>query len=336
MKKKALITGVTGQDGAYLSEFLLNKGYEVIGTSRKIVSNYNWRLKQLKINKDVKILKIDSLDENKIRNIIRHESLDEIYNLSGISSVSDSFKNPIKTFKANTINCLQILNSIYEVNKKIKFYQASSSEMFGSKNIKCNENSSFDPLSPYAISKLSAYQITVNYRENYNLHASNGILFNHESPLRGKDFVSKKIISGLLNFKRNKRGVLKLGNIYAKRDWGHAKDFVNAMYLMLQKNKPGDYVISTGLNISVKEMINIACKLIGIEGKWIGRGLNEYYLLEDKKIIEIDKKLFRPLDIKYISGDSRKAKTKLNWSPSYNIEMIINEMIEKEKYSKLN
>ncbi len=331
MKKKALITGITGQDGSYLAKFLLENNYDVVGTSRNLSSSNKWRLNYLNIKNDVKVFKSSYIDTKNISSFLIKNKFTEIYNLSGISSVQKSFKIPISTFRANTFDCLKILNTIYKLKLNTKFYQASSSEMFGSAHQKCNENTPFNPLSPYAISKHSAHQITINYRENYDIFASNGILFNHESPLRGKDFVSKKIIEGLLLIKKNIRKKIKVGNIYSKRDWGHAKDFVKAMYLILNHKKADDFIVTSEKNFTVKDLINTTCEILDIRGKWKGSGLDEYYLYNGRKIIVIDSKLFRPLDIMSISGNSSKARKILKWNSKYTFKGLISEIIAYEK-----
>ena len=333
MPKRALITGITGQDGSYLSQFLLSKGYIVSGTSRNISQKNLWRLNYLNIINNVKLYKSSNLSKKNIINFLKKIKPDEIYNLSGISSVSESFKNPVSTFKANTSDCLIILDSIFQLNKPIKCYQASSSDMFGdSHKKKCSEKTLFNPKSPYAISKLSAHKITINYRNNFAIHASTGILFNHESPLRGNKFVTKKIISGLVKIKMNKIKLIKVGNIDAKRDWGHSSDFIKSMYLILQQNKPDDFVISSGENYSVKEMIDITCQFLKIRSSWKGKGSKRILIdnSTNKIIVNIDNSLLRPRDIKYISGDSSKAKAKLNWKPTITFKKIIQEMIDFE------
>ena len=333
MPKKALITGITGQDGSYLSQLLISKGYTVSGTSRSISDKNLWRLEYLNIKNKVKLYKSSNLDKKNIIIFLKKIKPDEIYNLSGISSVSESFKNPVSTFKANTSDCLKILDAIFQLNRPIKFYQASSSDMFGDNyKKKCTEKTLFNPKSPYAISKLSAHQISVNYRNNFDIYASTGILFNHESPLRGDKFVTKKIISGLVKIKMKIIKSIKVGNIDAKRDWGHASDFVKSMYLILQHNKPDDFVISSGENYSVKEMIDITCEILKIEASWIGEGFKRVLIDRNTNIaiIKIDKSLLRPRDIKYISGDSKKAATKLKWNTKIKFKKLIKEMIDFE------
>mgnify|MGYP001489885470 FL=1 len=332
-KKKALITGISGQDGAYLAKLLIKKNYEIIGTSRNPEKLKLWRLKELGVNKNIKLFKKNILS---LPSFFIKENLDEIYNLSAASSVSSSFKHPIKTFKSNTIESLQILNSIYLSDKKIKYYQASSSEMYGNSINKCNDKTKFNPLSPYAISKLSAHQLTLNYRRNYGLFACTGILFNHESPLRGKEYVSKKIIRNLLKYKLSSNHFFELGNIYAKRDWGHAEDYVRAMYLMMQNKKADDFIITSGVNYSIKDFIDIVCSRVNLNTKWKGYGLNEVLVDQsnNKIIIRINKNLFRPLDIKNSSGNPIKAKKILKWKCNKSFINLIDEMVKYEKKIK--
>ena len=336
MTKTALITGITGQDGSYLSKLLLSKGYHVYGTSRKISESNTWRLKYLGIKKKIKLFKSTNLEKHKIFSFIKMINPDEIYNLSGISSVNESFKNPALTFKANTTDCIKLLDIIFQLGRPIKFYQASSSEMFGNAKKRCSENTLFNPNSPYGISKLSAHQITANYRKNYGIFASTGILFNHESPLRGEKFVTKKIISGLVKIKLKKIKSIKVGNIDVKRDWGHAKDFTSSMYKILQSDKPDDFVISSEENFSVKDLINIASKILKLDTYWKGSGLNRVLIDKNNNIIvKIDKTLFRPKDIISISGNSTKAKKKLNWQPKIKFRTLIKEMIKYELQDSL-
>ena len=334
MNKKALITGITGQDGAYLSKFLLSKGYTVAGTSRNKSKDNLWRLNYLGIKDKVKIYDSCCINDKNIKKFIKKLCPNEIYNLSGVSSVSESFKNPIETFEANTTDCLRILSTIYLLNKPIKFYQASSSDMFGNAaSNPCDEKTIFNPTSPYAISKLSAHQITINYRNNFNIYASTGILFNHESPLRGDKFVTKKIINGLVRLKMNKKSTaLKLGNIDVRRDWGHSKDFVKSMYLILKHKKADDFIISSGENFSVKELIDTTCQILDIKCKWIGEGHKRKLVTvsDNRNLVVIDKSFFRPLDINFITGNSKKTFKLLKWKPSISFEELILEMVNYE------
>ena len=330
--KRALITGVTGQDGAYLSELLLSKNYEVFGTSRDLNSKNYWRLNELGVKKDIKIFNQKSLNSRNSLKFISDLMPTEIYNLSGFSSVSKSFNNPILAFKSNTIECLQILNAIkLSNNKNIKFYQASSSEMYGNTIKTINEKTKFNPLSPYAVSKLSAHHITINYRNNYDIFAANGILFNHESPLRGDHFISKKIIKNLIKYKKNNK-LFEVGNISARRDWGHSRDFVKAMYLILQEKEPDDFIITSEINYSIKDLINMTCTKLNIKSKWKGSGINQTLvdISTNKIIIKINKKYFRPLDIDISSGSSLKAKSQFKWQCKISFDSLIKEMIDFE------
>ena len=330
-KKIALITGISGQDGAYLAKFLLKKNYIVIGTDRRSARSNNWRLIELKI--EDKVINVD-LDVTEINNLIRifqKYQIDEVYNLAAQSFVKSSFENPIQTSIVNAITPLSFLEIIRNQRRKIKFYQASTSEMFGKHMVKKqNENTNFYPQSPYATSKTFAHYSIRNYREAYKIFAVSGILFNHESPLRGEEFITRKITIGLSKIIYGKQNKIKLGNIYAKRDWGFAADYVEAMWKMLQNKKPKDYVIATGQNHSVKEFINEATKILKLKTIWVGKGLNEKLInTENKKIIiEIDKKYFRPTEVDALKGDYSKAKKELKWKPKTNFKSLVKMMIE--------
>ncbi len=332
--KRALITGITGQDGAYLASFLVKEGYEVFGGCRKKVSNNRlWRLKELGIEKEIKIKLFDLLDENNINRVIRDGKYDEIYNLAAQSYVDKSFVSPLYTSNVNTLGVIRILEALRKLSKSTKFYQASSSEMYGNTGSRAqDENTTFKPISPYAISKLHAHRMQKIYREVYNLYCCSGILFNHDSPLRSNEFVSKKIVSELVRVKYRKTKYLYLGNIYAKRDWGYSMDYVEAMWKMLQQKKPDDYVISSGKSHSVKSFVTIAAKYIGFNLKWRGKGLNEnaYDTKTKKTIIRIKKELFRPTEIKSTFGNSSKANRILKWSPKTNFNQLVKIMSEAE------
>ena len=335
MKKKiALIFGITGQDGSYLAKYLISKNYLVHGVKRRSSIINTKRIDD--IYEDINIAKKlflhygDVCDSQSVFNLIKKIKPNEIYNLAAQSHVAVSFQLPDYTFVANTLGCLRILESIKIINPKIRFYQAGSSEMFGSTSPPQNELSRFYPMSPYAISKLSAHWLTINYRESFNLYACNGILFNHESPVRGETFVTKKIIKGLCDVKKNKIKKFFLGNIYAKRDWGHASDYVKAMWLMLQQKKPDDFVIATGTQISVKEFINLAAKKLDMKISWKGKKLKEKAYYKDRVIIEIKSKYFRPSEVDSLKGSAKKARKLLKWSPTYTLSSLIDEMIEFE------
>ena len=335
MKNKiALIFGVTGQDGSYLCRFLLDKGYKVHGIKRKSSSLNTQRIDD--IYEDINEAKNfflhygDVTDSHSITNIIKRVKPTEIYNLSAQSHVAVSFLLPDYTMMTNSLGPLKILESIRVIDKKIKFYQAGTSEMFGASKPPQNENTKFYPRSPYAISKLSAHWTTINYRESYNLFACNGILFNHESPKRGETFVTQKIIKGLIQIKNKKQKTLYLGNIYSKRDWGHAKDYVEAMWLILQQKKPQDFVIATGIQYTVKEFVNKVSKKLKMNIHWKGKGLSEKCYWGSKVIIKISKSYFRPSEVDSLKGDSKKAKKILGWKPKYSIDSLIDDMIQHE------
>ena len=338
--KKALITGITGQDGSYLSEFLLEKGYEVHGIKRRTSSFNTGRIDHLYHNKKyVESERFilhhgDMTDSSSLLRTIQNVKPDEIYNLAAQSHVAVSFEEPEYTANSDALGTLRILESIKNLDliKKTKFYQASTSELFGMvQEIPQNEKTPFYPRSPYAVAKLYAHWITVNYREAYNIFACNGILFNHESPVRGETFVTRKITMGLARIKLGIQDKLVLGNIHAKRDWGHARDYVEMQWLMLQQNNPDDYVIATGIQKSVKDFINLACKYIDLQIKWTGSGINEKAMDSNGKIIiEISENYFRPTEVQELLGDSRKAKKELNWEPKITFEQLVKEMIESD------
>ena len=330
--KIALIFGVTGQDGSYLSRLLLSKGYLVHGIKRRSSSLNTQRIDD--IYQDIHEAKNfflhygDLTDGQSINQLIYKIKPTEIYNLAAQSHVAVSFELPEYTMTTNTLGTLKILEGIRTINPKIRFYQAGTSEMFGSSPPPQSEKTPFYPRSPYAVSKLSAHWMTVNYREAYNIYACNGILFNHESPVRGETFVTQKIIKGLINIKKGKQKILYLGNIYSKRDWGHAKDYVEAMWLMLQQKKPRDYVIATGKQYSVKEFIDLASKKLKMRLIWQGKNLNEKAVFNKKVIIKVDPKYFRPSEVESLLGDTTLAKKELKWKPKYNIDTLIDDMIK--------
>jgi len=340
MKKKvALIFGVTGQDGAYLSKFLLKKNYKVYGVKRRSSIINTQRVddiyKDINLKSDFVLHYGDLTDSSSILNLVEKTKPNEIYNLAAQSHVQVSFEVPEYSADVNSLGTLRILEAIKNLNleKKVKFYQAGTSEMFGRTKEKFqNEKTPFYPASPYGVSKCFAHWITVNYREAYNIFACNGILFNHESPIRGETFVTKKIIQGLIRIKHGYQKKLFLGNLYSKRDWGHARDYVEAMWKMLQQKEPNDYVIGTGKTFTIKEFVNRAAKKIGFKIKWVGRNMNEKALdIENNKtIIECKKRYFRPVEVDYLKGNARKAKKLLKWTPKISIDDLIDEMIEHE------
>jgi len=333
--KKALITGVTGQDGSYLAEFLLNKGYEVHGIKRRASSFNTSRIDRLYHDPHEKNGKFilhygDMTDASNLIRIVQKVQPDEIYNLAAMSHVKVSYEMPEYTADTDGLGTLRLLEAIRTLGleKKTKFYQASTSELFSGKPEETpqNENTPFYPRSPYGVAKLYAYWITVNYREAYNIFACNGVLFNHESPRRGETFVTKKITRAATRIKLGLQDKLYLGNLNAKRDWGHSKDSVEAMWLMLQQLKPDDYVIATGKQHSVK----LAFKELGIDLEWQGQGIDEEGI--DKKtnkvIIEVDSRYFRPAEVESLLGDSTKARKELSWKPKITFEELVKEMVQ--------
>ena len=348
-KKKALITGITGQDGSYLAEFLLKKNYIVHGIKRKSSSYNTDRINMIYENKKFSnrffLHYGDLVDTGSILEIIKEIKPDEIYNLAAQSHVGVSFKLPNYTTQVNAIGTLNILDSIkkLKLEKKVKFYQASTSELFGQiQEKKQSENTKFYPKSPYASSKLFAYWITKNYRESYKMFASNGILFNHESPRRGETFVTRKITIGISRIINGLDKCLYLGNIYALRDWGHARDYVEMCWKVLQYKKSDDFIIATEKQYSVKFFVEKCFQYLGIKISWIGKGLNEKAIIkkfdikkfpnlkEKMIVVRIDKKYFRPNEVDNLVGNSTKAKKVLNWKPKTTIYDLISEMMESD------
>ena len=335
--KKAIIFGVTGQDGAYLSRLLLSKGYVVHGVKRRGSTLNTQRVDDIYVDPLIKKNKFflhygDVTDSINVFNIIKKIKPNEVYNLAAQSHVAVSFDIPEYTSNADALGTLRILEAIVKINKNIKFYQAGSSEMFG-KVVETpqTEKTPFYPRSPYGVAKLYSHWITINYRESYNLFASNGILFNHESPLRGETFVTKKIVKALCKIKYKKQKKLILGNLYSKRDWGHAKDYVKAIWKILQYKKPDDFVICTGKQYSIKQFINLVSKQLKIKIKWKGKGINEKAYDEmNNCIIECNKKYLRPAEVDTLKGDYSKAKKELKWKPSIGINELIKDMISYE------
>ena len=339
MKKKALILGITGQDGSYLAEFLIKKKYQVHGIKRRTSTPNTSRIDHIFDsvnfnNKDLIMHHGDLSDAGSLNRIINDIDPDEIYNLAAQSHVKISFQIPEYTSDVNALGPLRLLEIIrHYKRKKIKFYQASSSEMFGKSKPPQNESTLFQPRSVYAIAKVFAYHSVIHYREAYNVHACNGILFNHESPRRGVNFVTKKIIQGLTRIKNGQQKTLTLGNLYSRRDWGHAKDYVESMWLILQQKKPDDFVVATRTSNSVKDFVNIAAKKLGIKIIWKNIGLKEVGInMENKKIIiKINKKYFRETEVDNLIGDFSKAKKILKWKPKYSFNKLVDDMIKNEK-----
>ena len=343
MKKIALITGITGQDGSYLAEFLLKKKYIVHGIKRKSSSFNTQRIDHIYIDPHFRTNFFlhygDLTDSNSVFKIISEVRPDEIYNLGAQSHVGVSFENPEYTAQVSGLGTLRILEAIRFLKLTgTKFYQAGTSELFGEINKRkiFNEKSEFHPKSPYGASKLFAHHITKIYRSSYNIFACNGILFNHESPRRGETFVTRKITRFLTRWLCKSEKILYLGNLYAIRDWGHAQDYIEMQWRILQQKKPDDYIVATGAICSVKEFINKCCKYLGVKIYWSGKGLNEYaYTIKNKKriiFIKIDKSYFRPLEVDFLRGDSRKAFNKLKFKPRYNLNSLIKEMIDNDLF----
>ena len=337
--KKALITGITGQDGSYLAEFLLDKGYEVHGIKRRTSLINTDRIDLLYQDPHEKDLKFilhhgDMTDSSSLIRIIQEVKPDEIYNLAAQSHVQVSFESPEYTANADALGALRILEAIRfnKLEKKTKYYQAGTSELYG-RNEKTpqNEKTNFHPASPYGVAKLYAHWITINYKEAYNIFACNGILFNHESPRRGETFVTQKIVQALSRIKKKQQKTLYLGNLNSKRDWGHAKDYVEAMWLMLQQKKPTDLVIATGKQTTVKNFVNKVSKKLGMKILWRGRGINERGIDQNgRTVVACDKSYYRPLEVNSLLGDSRKARKLLNWKPKFNLDSLISEMVNLE------
>ena len=345
-KKTALIFGITGQDGSYLSEFLLKKKYTVHGVIRRSSSFNTGRVDHLYQDPHIRKRKFilhygDVTDAISVSSLIKEISPNEIYNLAAQSHVAVSFEVPEYTANADALGPLRILEAIrfHRLEKKTKFYQAGTSEMFGKVLQKPqNEKTPFYPRSPYGVAKVYAHWITINYREAYNIFASNGILFNHESERRGETFVTKKIVSALCRIKLGLQKKLYLGNLDSKRDWGHAMDYVEAMWKILQLKRPDDFVIATGKQYSVRQFVNLVSKKLKLNISWSGKGINEkaYNKKNKEVIVEIDKKYFRPLEVDTLLGDSSKARKVLKWRPKIKIEKLIEEMIVFENKKILN
>ena len=338
--KRALITGITGQDGSYLAELLLEKGYEVHGIKRRSSSLNTDRIDHIyqdpQMNHRNFVLHYgDMTDSTNLIRIVSQVQPDEIYNLAAQSHVQVSFDTAEYTANADAVGVTRLLEAIRLLNleTKTKFYQASTSEMFGlSDGKKLNEESKFYPRSPYGVAKLYAYWMAVNYREAYGIFAANGILFNHESPRRGETFVTKKIVRSAVRISKGKESTLFLGNLDSIRDWGHAKDFVEGMWRIMQYKEPSDWVLATGTAVSVREFAERAFKAVGIEISWRGAGSEEKGLDQNgKTIIEIDSRYFRPTEVPHLLGDSTKARNLLGWQPAYDLDALIKEMITAEE-----
>ena len=333
--KKAFITGVNGQDGAYLADFLIKKGYEVHGMLRRSSVNTTERFCILS-NPDLLHLHYgDMTDFSSLMRIVKDIGPDEVYNLAAQSHVAVSFETPEYTANADGIGTLRLLEAIrlLKLEKSCRFYQASTSELYGKvQAIPQSETTPFYPKSPYAVAKLYAYWICVNYRESYNMHVSNGILFNHESPVRGETFVTRKITLGIARILNGDKEPIRLGNLNAKRDWGHAQDFVKAMWLVLQKDLPDDYVIATGVTRTIREFIETAFGVVDISLEWRGSGIEEQAIRKDtgEIVVEVDPQFFRPSEVDLLIGDPSKAIQTLGWKQEISFEMLVEEMVEKD------
>lgn len=333
--KKAIITGITGQDAAYLAELLLGKGYKVYGTYRRTSSTNFWRIEELGIETDPNLilLEYDLIDLSSAYRIISEVEPDEIYNLAAQSFVGVSFTQPVATAQITGIGAMNLLEAIRTINPKIKFYQASTSEMFGKVHaIPQSEETPFHPRSPYGVAKVFAHWATLNYQESYNIFATSGILFNHESPLRGKEFVTRKITDAVAKIHLEKQDVLELGNMNAKRDWGYAKEYVDGMYRMLQVDEPGVYVLATNKTQTVREFVSLAFNAVGIDIIWKGKEENE--IGQDSKtgktLIKVNSKFYRPAEVDLLIGDASKANEKLNWIPKTTLKELCDMMVKKD------
>ena len=333
MSKKVFITGITGQDGAYLSKLLISKGYKVFGAHRKSSCINDWRLKSLGVFKKINFVEFDFLSLKKIIRTIEKIEPEMIFNLAAQSSVSTSFEKPIITSEINGLGALKILEAIKVINKRIKLYQASSSEMFGKavSNLQ-DEKTPFYPKSPYGMSKLFAHWANINYRETYQMFVCSGILFNHESPLRGNEYITKKIVSGLTKIKFDKQKVLKIGNIETKRDWGYAEDYVDGIFKIISAKYPDDFILATGKSHSIKEFCELTAKVLEIDLVWEGEGSETKGINRENGnvIIEIDKTFYRPADVDYLIGNAKKANTELNWFPKTKLEQLVEIMVRFE------
>ena len=329
--KKAFITGATGQDGSYLAEFLLQKGYEVHATIRRSSIFNTQRIDHLLTEKNFYTHWGDLSDSSNLNRLLKQIEPNEVYNLGAQSHVGVSFEVPEYTAEVDGIGTIRLLDSIRDSEIDCRFYQASTSELFGGipGSEPQNENTPFYPKSPYGAAKLYGYWVTVNYRESYGLYACNGILFNHESPRRGENFVTKKITKAVAQIHLGKQDVLKLGNIDSVRDWGHAKDYVEAQWLMLQQNEPDDYVIASGESHTVREFTELAFKHIGVDLEWKGKGINEigFDKKSGKELVLIDKQYFRPSEVEVLLGDPSKAKKELGWEAKISFEELVSEMV---------
>jgi GDPmannose 4,6-dehydratase len=329
----ALVTGITGQDGAYLADLLLKKGYKVLGAYRRTSSVNTWRLDELGITDRIEMVPFDLLEDSNILRVLQKHKPREIYNLAAQSFVGISFEQPLYTAQADALGPTRILEAIRQVDPTIRFYQASTSEMFGKvQAVPQVESTPFYPRSPYGVAKLYGHWITVNYRESFNIHASSGILFNHESPFRGLEFVTRKITGSLARIRHGQQQVLELGNIDAKRDWGFAGDYVEGMWRMLQQDKADDYILATNRTQTVRTFISAAAPVAGFDLRWEGSGDSEkaFDTKTGKLVIAINPAFYRPAEVELLIGDPAKAKAKLGWTPTVTFEQLAEMMIRKD------
>lgn len=331
--KTALITGVLGQDGAYLSKLLLEQGYKVYGAYRRSSSANAWRLRRLGVDQDIEMMPLELLEYSNIHRCLEKTKPDEFYNLAAQSFVGVSFDQPLFTGEVNGVAVARVLEAIRTISPETRFYQASTSEMFGKVQEPIqSEATPFYPRSPYGVAKLYGHWTTVNYREAYGLHASSGILFNHESPLRGREFVTRKITSTFAEIAHGSNQVLELGNLDAERDWGFAADYVRGMYLMLQQDQPDDYVLATGRKSTVRSFVEAAAEACGFYMNWIGEGIDTVGRDEKtgRELVRVNPKFFRPAEVDVLVGDSDKAKRRLGWTPEVKLENLVEMMVKED------
>jgi GDPmannose 4,6-dehydratase len=331
--KTALVTGITGQDGAYLTQFLINRGYEVYATYRRSASVNFWRIEELNITKDphLHLVEYDLTDFGSSIRLLEMVEPSEVYNLAAQSFVAASFDQPVSTTKITGLGATYLLEAIRILDRKIRFYQASSSEMFGNvRENPQNENTPFYPRSPYGVAKLYAHWMTINYRESFDIFGASGILFNHESPLRGLEFVTRKVTNGLARVKHGGQAYIEIGNLDAKRDWGFAKDYVEGMWKMLQVENPNTYVLGTGRSTAVRDFISMTCKALDIDIAWKGVDLDETGIDErtGAAIVKINPRFYRPADVDILIADAEKAKKELGWQPNTTLEELCSMMVE--------
>jgi len=339
MTKRALITGVTGQDGAYLSRFLLDKGYEVVGAFRRASDLTDWRLRYVGAANDVRMVPLELLEQSNITRMMEEVKPTEVYNLAAQSFVGTSFEQPIFTADVNALGVFRLLEAIRAVNPEIGFYQASTSELFGkAAETPQNENTPFHPRSPYGVAKLAAHWATINYREAYDMRCSCGILFNHESPLRGSEFVTRKITIAFARIAHGLQSLVELGNLDARRDWGHAADYVRGMWMMMQRDEPEDFVLGTGETRTVREFVEAAGTAAGMELEWNGSGIDEVGI--DKNtghtVVTINSEFCRPAEVDLLRADPGKAEAVLGWKPEISFQDLVSEMVEADMKNEEN